>query len=248
LLSKAVEWDIIDQNPLEKLKLFPVPPKREVSLTEEEAATLIAKLPKPLSDIVEFAIYSDFRKENILGLQIEDICFHEDGGSGEITLKVKMGRKETFALSPQAVGVLKRVIGTREDGHVFINPRTGKRFVSIHKKFDQVVRELGLKVGDTKFRFHDLRHVFGSWLHSAGVPLDVLRNLMGHRDRATTDRYVTFDPKLALDALKQMPSINNEEDKNKLVLIKGKNESGRKMARIGKVEPGASGNLAKKVP
>ena len=34
----------------------------------------------------------------------------------------------------------------------------------------------------TKLRFHDLRHVFATWLHKAGVSLDELRFLLGHKD------------------------------------------------------------------
>lgn len=42
-------------------------------------------------------------------------------------------------------------------------------------------------------RFHDLRHVFATWLHREGVTLNALRPLMGHKNRVTTDRYTTID-------------------------------------------------------
>ena len=65
-------------------------------------------------------------------------------------------------------------------------------------------------------RFHDLRHVFATWLHSAGVSLDDIRDLLGHKDRNTTDRYVTLDPKTTLKALKVMPRILRKEPKKSL--------------------------------
>ena len=50
---------------------------------------------------------------------------------------------------------------------------------------------------------------------------------MGYLDRATTDRYVTFNPKVSLEALKQMPNIDSENGKKSLILIKGNNGSGK---------------------
>ena len=37
--------------------------KRDVYLTVQQAATLLDELPEPIADIVEFAIYTGFRKE-----------------------------------------------------------------------------------------------------------------------------------------------------------------------------------------
>lgn len=39
------------------------------------------------------------------------------------------------------------------------------------------------------FRFHDLRHCFASWNRQAGVDLDTLADLMGHKDTRMTRRY-----------------------------------------------------------
>ena len=134
--------------------------------------------------------------------------------TGEVNLTVKTGRKELFPLSTAAIEVLKRAIGNRKEGYVFTNPRTGTRYMSIHKTFNRAVRKLGLSVNGTKFRFHDLRHVFATWLHREGVSLDMLRPLMGHRHRATTDRYTTIDTLSAGKLLNLIPRIRNNKQKN----------------------------------
>lgn len=201
------------------LKLFKEAEKREVNLTSQQAALLIERLPKPLNFIVEFAIYSGFRKENILDLRIESIKFYDikpDGNlapEGEVELVVKGGRRERFLLGPHAVKVLKKAIEKRTQGFVFINTGTGTRYRSIHKTFDRAVRSVGLKVNGTKLRFQDLRHVFATWLHMAGVSLDTLRPLLGHRDRATTDRYASLDRLSLGSALRIMPSIEETNKK-----------------------------------
>ena len=54
MLNKAVEWEIIDRNPIEKLKLLPEAPKRNVNLTMEEASALLNELTESFANIVEF--------------------------------------------------------------------------------------------------------------------------------------------------------------------------------------------------
>lgn len=222
MLSRAVEWDILDRNPLSRMKLFKEAEKREVNFTPKQAASLLDELPSSLGSIVEFAIYSGFRKENILDLRIESIQFFDikpEGEympEGEVELIVKGGRREKFPLGAQAVKVLKKAIGNRTFGYVFINPDTETRYKSINKTFDRAVRRLNLTVNGTKLRFHDLRHVFASWLLMAGVSLDMLRPLLGHRDRKTTDRYATIDRLAMGRVLKVMPSIRGENESRKM--------------------------------
>lgn len=207
LLSRAVEWDLVDRNPLYGLRMFKESEKRDVLLSPDQAALLLNELTPPIACIVEFAIYSGFRKENILGLKIEDIRFDENYQTGEINLVIKGGRRETFPLGRLAVIVLKQTIGNRSKGFVFMNPETHTRYFSINKAFDLAVRKLGFEVNGTKLRFHDLRHVFATWLHQQGVSLDTIRPLLGHRNRSTTDRYTTFDRMECGKALENLPTI-----------------------------------------
>ena len=86
--------------------------------------------------------------------------------------------------------------------------------MNINKTFDRAVRKLGLTVNGTKLRFHDLRHVFGTWLLREGVSLDVLRELLGHRDRDTTDRYATLNRAEAGKFLNLMPRIKRPRSEN----------------------------------
>ena len=225
MLTKAVEWDYIDRNSLWGLKLFREAEKREVNLTPEQATYLLTELPTPVDHIVEFAIYSGFRKENILGLKIEDVRFYDikpEGKfvpEGEAELIVKGGRREKYPLGPHAVKVLKKAINDRTEGYVFINPQTGKRYNTINKTFDRAVRKLGLTMNGSKLRIHDLRHVFATWLHMAGVSLDSLRPLLGHRNRSTTDRYASIDRLSLGKVLNVMPSIGEKNEHKKMVSI-----------------------------
>ncbi|MFC1552428.1 tyrosine-type recombinase/integrase, partial [Candidatus Latescibacterota bacterium] len=207
MLSRAVEWDMLDRNPLYGLRMLREAEKRDVMLTMEQASSLLAELPETISSIVEFAIYTGFRKRNILDLRIEQVRFHDITNTGEVDLVIKGGRNEVFPIGSIAIEVLKRAIRRRKEGYVFICPTTGTRYSTIQKSFDNAVRKLGLTVNDTKFRFHDLRHVFATWLHQKGVSLDTIRPLLGHSNRSTTDRYTTIDWVKCREVLDVIPPI-----------------------------------------
>lgn len=181
-----------------------------MNLTPDQVASLINELKEPVTSIVEFAVYTGFRKENILSLKIDQIRFYDLTESGEVELKLKGGKIEVFPIGLQAASLLKRVIGARKEGFVFISSKTGTRYFHIHKQFNRIVKKLGLKVGDSKLRFHDLRHIFATWLHRKGVSLDVLRSLLGHSNRSTTDRYTTVDILASRDVLDLMPEIRKK--------------------------------------
>ena len=194
MLSRAVEWENIDSNPLRAMKRFDKGRKRNVSLSSDQVSALISALDAPISDIVEFALFSGMRKGNILNLQIEQVEFHPQHTMAMISTVLKGGRRETIPVGPEAVATLRRVIGKRTDGFIFPSPRTGKPFVSIHKVVDREIRKLGLTAEDgSKLRFHDFRHYRASQWINAGVSLEDVQVALGHRSRITTERYITAD-------------------------------------------------------
>lgn len=214
LLKKAVSWGYLDINPLEGMESFREPRKRDVELSPEQAAKLIEILPTSgVKKIVAFAIYTGLRLEAILDLRIEDVRIQRDIPVSVAIVQDKGGDGVERILSKHATGIIKSLMGERKTGHVFINPRTGKRYQGRMGSFDRAVKKLGLHAKDgSKLRFHDLRHVYGNWLHRAGVSLDELRVLYGHRDRSTTDRYVT--PDLNAISKKTLSSAKNWQRKS----------------------------------
>ena len=67
-----------------------------------------------------------------------------------------------------------------------MNPDTGTRYADVKKSFSAACRKAGI----TDFRFHDLRHTFGTRLADAGVDVVKTKELMGHASIVTTMRYL----------------------------------------------------------
>ena len=64
------------------------------------------------------------------------------------------------------------------------------------------------RAGIDKIRFHDLRHTVGTRLAEQLVPVNVIKELLGHSDVHTTMRYVHSTQGAKLQALNKLNSYN----------------------------------------
>ena len=212
VLARACEWDFLKYNSISRLRLLPEASKREVNLSIDQAKALLEALPSGVDLIVEFALLTGIRKENILSLKIEQLQLNDGdperlGPVGEVELLAKGNKRLRLPLSQQAVDVLRRAIGDRTAGHVFLNLKSRDRYYDIFDTFSKAVEKVGLQVNGGRFVFHDLRHSFATLLHAQGVGLDLIRQLLGHNDLSTTDQYTTYNISKTAQALENLPKL-----------------------------------------
>jgi len=82
-----------------------------------------------------------------------------------------------------------------------------------YKGVDHAFHKALEKAGLPRIRIHDLRHSFASNLVTAGVPLNVVQELLGHKDIHMTMVYAHLAPnakRAAVDLLVERPE--EEED------------------------------------
>jgi integrase len=65
-----------------------------------------------------------------------------------------------------------------------LNDRDGKPWKSWRSAFKTALKKAGI----TDFRFHDLRHCFGSYLSMNGTSLKAMMELLGHKRSEMTLR------------------------------------------------------------
>ena len=76
----------------------------------------------------------------------------------------------------------------------------GRRIGDIKHSFTSACRRVGIE----DFRIHDLRHTCAAWLVQAGVPLDRVRDLLGHTSIATTEIYAHLAPENVREAVNML--------------------------------------------
>ena len=103
----------------------------------------------------------------------------------------KSGQTRHIPMNKETVATIEewRKQYPRNSGYVFPG-KDGNRLDNVKKSWDGVLKLAGIE----GFRWHDLRHTFASKLVMAGVPLNTVRDLLGHSDLAMTLRYAHLAP------------------------------------------------------
>ncbi|WP_328912513.1 MULTISPECIES: site-specific integrase [unclassified Streptomyces] len=156
-------------------------------------------------DVVEFAACTATRIGEVSGVRVCDINLHDwtwdvcrqttpsPGGLADKGTKGK--RRRTVPLIPEIRPmVLWRVERAKLTPHarLFTGPRGGRITTAVLRDathWDDVVISLGYE----HLRRHDLRHTGLTWMADSGIPLHVLKEIAGHGQLTTTQRYLHPD-------------------------------------------------------
>ncbi len=105
--------------------------------------------------------------------------------------KAKSQKTRHIPLNSAAMEVLAAWNTQRMETSPLVFPsRDGGPFDNVRSSWEEVLKDAGI----TKFRWHDMRHTFASWLVMRGVDLNTVRELLGHSDYQMTLRYAHLAP------------------------------------------------------
>jgi integrase len=118
----------------------------------------------------------------------------------------KNGRTRHIPLDIDVYTSLHRRKG--DTGYVFLKP-DGQPFNN--DRMNNAIRRLYRQAGLRKIGWHTLRHTFASHLAMRGVPMPVIKELLGHATITTTMRYAHVAPsalRTAIDMLNPTTLVN----------------------------------------
>lgn len=224
VFSRALEWGLIDQHPMAKLKALKVDAKGKVRyLSEEESKRLRGALDarqdearaerdsankwrtdrsKPELASLHATAFTDHLKPMVLvslntGMRRGEL-FDLDWSSVNFETKtITIAGDLTKTLDTRHIPMNKETLSTltawkeQSDGRGYVFPgQNGGRFEDAKSAWVKLLERAKIEA----FRWHDMRHDFASRLVMAGVPLNTVRDLLGHSDIKMTLRYAHLAP------------------------------------------------------
>jgi len=182
MFNRAITWKKFrGDNPVKAVKFFKEESGRLRFLEKYEIAQLLENCNSYLKPIVILALNTGMRRGEIYNLQWQDVDF----AHGLIhLLKTKNNEKREIPMNALVRETLLNIDKDPRIPYVFYNDE-GKPFYNLRKSFFTACKKSAI----FNFRFHDLRHTFASQLVMAGVDLNTVRELLGHKSLEMTLRY-----------------------------------------------------------
>ena len=139
-----------------------------------------------LSDLIQLALYTGARIEELCSLRVEDVVVEESHRALRVRqAKTKAGVRYV-PLHPSIVSVVDRLIDESRDGYLIPSSaknQYGQRSPSLSKRFARLKKELGF---GPELVFHSLRKTVTTKLERAGVMEGVAADIVGHEKQTMT--------------------------------------------------------------
>lgn len=197
IFSDAYAEELIDKNPMLRVKNLPVITEEPNPLTPTQIEAILKELPQQGKNLIQFALWTGLRTSELLALEWGDIDFKAElvrvrraiVNKNSKQPKTKSGERDVKLFPPSLEALINQKQFTFLAGaKVFNNPNTNKPW----ETDAQIRRTLwipALKKAGVEYRNpYQTRHTYASTLLSAGEPPMWVANQMGHKDWAMIRR------------------------------------------------------------
>ncbi len=193
-LNLAIDWNMLEKNPASRIPLYLEDNKKEVYLSEDQLQSLMTVLRtdanRPVCLIAIFLLSTGCRLNEALSAKWSDI----DKGTRVwriLASNSKSKKIRSVPLNNSALEVLGQLDTATDNFEYLFRSRLGGRFTTITKAFDRIRRRAGLPF----LNLHLLRHQHASFLVNSGRTIYEVKQLLGHSDIKTTERYAHLSTK-----------------------------------------------------
>jgi integrase/recombinase XerD len=188
---------IIDHDPTAELRPPRSPGRLPKVLSRDEVNRLLAQprgtSPAALRDraLLETMYACGLRASEAIALELSDLDLEigilRARGKGSKERLVPVGRKAVETLDVYLARGRPKLVGIRDEPHVFVNLRgSGLSRQGLYKIVQSHAKTAGL---EHRMSPHTLRHTFATHLLDGGCDLRSLQEMLGHADIGTTQIY-----------------------------------------------------------
>jgi len=197
MFSHAIGWGYLKRHPMDGVKELRVPERPPAFFTLEQLDKLLAACDRQyLYTFIVLGAFTGMRKGEMFKLAWDDVDLRRK----EITIhETKNNEYRIIPMNELVEDALKKHPRHITSNLVLARP-DGKPYHDLSVAFNSLMEKARLP----RIRIHDLRHSFASNLVIAGVPLNVVMELMGQKDITTTMIYAHLAPnakRAAVDTL-----------------------------------------------
>lgn len=190
-------------------------PKKPIQLpkvlNEDELKRMFAAVKNLKHKAILFTAYSaGLRVSETVKLRIQDI----DSGRMQIFIQRAKGKKDRYVhLSILVLDVLRQYVKMQQPQpkyYLFTSPDGSEHYSerSAQKIFQQAKELAGIK---KEIGFHSLRHSFATHLLEKGIDVKYIKELLGHFDIRTTERYLHVRKEKLITIISPLDSLYEEE-------------------------------------
>ena len=190
-LGLALDWKLITENPARGLKKYNEDCRRDRLLTDDELQRLMAALDTDPARtpclVIKWCLLTACRKGEALHLRFADI--NRDTRTWTIqAANAKSKKRRVVPLNPSALAILDELAEGNNSEWVFLNSKNGERLQSVDMMWRRVRKSAGLD--GTGIVIHSMRHMGASMMLSSGTDLATVRDVLGHANISTTEKYL----------------------------------------------------------
>lgn len=204
MLNWAVDQEMVDVNPLARVKKEANRPARETVIGDADLELLLSKSSPLLRAFILVAIDSGMRKSEVRGLKWNQI---EASGRVRVSwTKAKTKRSRSVRLSDRALDAIDELPRSAFCQYVFANSDTGLPYSKnrLWELFRSACADAKLEAapGDGNVHYHDTRHTAVTKTIQNGTPMVVAMRAAGHVTLQQASRYMHVD-ETDLDLMKE---------------------------------------------
>lgn len=196
LMKKAKAWGYITHNPAQQVSMQKEDNRVPHALRDDQVEALLEHLAPHNRDIAVFALETGMRRGELFGL-----CWsHIDLANRWIT--VEHTKNHDFRVIPMSDRVYEILtkLARKKKGPYVLGRNDGRPRDGIRNALDKASADAGIG----HVHLHMLRHTFATRLRDRGVPLDRIKEFLGHKGMTMTLRYAKCTPtqlKTAIEVL-----------------------------------------------